>query len=685
MANDKIAAVPPMPPKGEMIPAQSLYMQQISLYRNTLAFGGTRNPSEIWACMKYNLPQTMAYYRELEEKDEDVGNALDGLKLSVMERSTSVLPANDKDSLAVDVKEFVEDQLTCVNFDEVLDCVLDAPGYGFSVQEMIFDTSEGQAQLMDINDCPQELFLFGDRWHPQIGQLELLDNPWASGGTPVPEQKFLIFSYRKRSRNRMGRPLLKEVFWPSWFKRNIQRLWVQFAEKGPGTAVVHYNDPDNESDRKRAVEIAQALIDNVAIAVPHGFEFEPEMLKIARAQDPKVYQAFFEKMQHSIMRRIQGETLTTFGSEDGRGSQAQGKTHADTFDTRSVSLSKAVMSVVNDQLVRPLVLWNYGPNAPMPRWMIETKTGEDLGNRLEIDMGLQSMGKKFTVGYISQRYDVPLAAGENGEDADDILVPAAGAAPQVKIADRSTATFAERQAEADNQAQMAQYDKLFAQLQGEAKGIFAQRVKEIAAKAAPKSLEFRDGWVEIDDHPVHFGPDGKVDMGRHGSERKPIEIDESGVHGATPKQAAFIDNLRDKIEEDAAKSLEDSQSRFERSKSVPVKEGYEETLRKSNEIRAADTLIQAATIHAMDALPTPANSKEASKMIDALQSGVSEIVKLHPDALKAYQDAVTRFGYSEPGTATKAVEGLHSTVIRSGSQIGGTVDSSKTLANLRKR
>jgi hypothetical protein len=45
--------------------------------------------------------------------------------------------------------------------------------------------------------------------------------------------------------------------------------------------------------------------------------------------------------------------------------------------------------------------------------------------------------------------------------------------------------FAERQAEAQLHEEMAQYDKLFAQLQGEAKGIFAQRVREIAATAVP--------------------------------------------------------------------------------------------------------------------------------------------------------------------------------------------------------
>jgi hypothetical protein len=40
-------------------------------------------------------------------------------------------------------------------------------------------------------------------------------------------------------------------------------------------------------------------------------------------------------------------------------------------------------------------------------------------------------------------------------------------------------------------AEMAQYDKLFEQLQGEAKGIFAARVREIASTAMPpKGVDF---------------------------------------------------------------------------------------------------------------------------------------------------------------------------------------------------
>jgi phage gp29-like protein len=483
MADEQAQAAPPLPPTGSIVSDRSLYLTEISLYRNALAFSGSRNPTAIWAAMVYNQPWTIAYYRELEDKDEDVANCLDSLKLSVLGRDRSVQPANDEDSRAVDTKEFIERQLAGFDFHNVLDCILDAPGYGFSVQEMNFDVSAGQASLMGIDDCPQELFLFGNRFYPQIGNLQFLDQPWASEGTEVPERKFLITTYRKRGRNRMGRPLLKSVFWPSWFKRNVQRLWLQFAEKGPGTAVVYYNDPDNPVEKQNAANIAQAIVDSTAIGVPQGFKIETELLKMARSQDPAVYERFFQAMQYSIARRILGETLTSFGNEGGTGAKAQGEVHADTLEERSIELCRAVETVINAQLVRPLVLWNFGPDAPMPRWCFDLEEEEDLVKRLGIDSGLQRMGKKFSVGYVVERYDAELAPGENPED---VLMPNISA-PQVNIQDRDTATFSEAEKQAHQE--MAEFDKLFDQLKAGADPVLADRAREIVNSTHPIQVQ----------------------------------------------------------------------------------------------------------------------------------------------------------------------------------------------------
>ena len=182
-------------------------------------------------------------------------------------------------------------------------------------------------------------------------------------------------------------------------------------------------------------------------------------------------------MQYAIARRVLGETLTTFGNEGGGGSKAQGDTHADTLEKKTVELCRGLMSTVNRQLVRPLVLWNFGPNAPMPTWAFDLEEDEDLAARIGIDSALQGMGVPMTVSYLTDRYDVPQAAIE-----DKIAVPGVNA-PSVAIRDSSAASFSEI---ADVvRDELDEYDRLFAGLKKESVGLYKARVKEIADAVQP--------------------------------------------------------------------------------------------------------------------------------------------------------------------------------------------------------
>ena len=89
------------------------------------------------------------------------------------------------------------------------------------------------------------------------------------------------------------------------------------------------------------------------------------------------------------------------------------------------------------------------------------------------------MGKQFTVGYISDRYDAPIAPDEK---PDSVLVPNVNA-PQVMISDRTTSTFGE--GEEDAKAELAEFDKLIAQLDAESTGIFKERIREVANAVKP--------------------------------------------------------------------------------------------------------------------------------------------------------------------------------------------------------
>jgi phage gp29-like protein len=156
------------------------------------------------------------------------------------------------------------------------------------------------------------------------------------------------------------------VFWPSWFKRQALRFWLRFAEKGPGTAAVMYPPGATDDEKQKALAAAEAIINTVAVAIPENFKLVKQLLTSARAQNPAVYEKLYAEMKYSIARRILGQTLTSFGNEGGTGAKSLGDVHAEVEDEISQELAKNFAAVMNDQVVKPLVLWNFGPKAPMP-------------------------------------------------------------------------------------------------------------------------------------------------------------------------------------------------------------------------------------------------------------------------------------------------------------------------------
>ena len=485
----EITTIPP-PPTGKIVNERVLQVLSTGFGSLNLArgFGGTSDPTQIWTAMLGNAPEAFNYYFDIEEKDDDVGGLLDTLKASVLGRKRTVLPANDSVE-AQRVAAFIEAQIKAIPaFHQVLHALLDGPGYGLSVAEIEFDVTAGQVGVLSIEDCLQECFAFAEqRWLPQIGPLRFLSNPYAATGELVPECKFLLFSYNPRKGNRFGRPLLRRAFFPSWFKRNAIRFWLRFAEKAPGTAAVKYPSGASEDEQKKALAAAEALIEKVAIAVPSNFELVEELLTSARSQNPAVYERLVQRNELAIARAILGETLTSHGSEGGAGSYSLGQVHQEIFRQRTIELSKALEAVINDQLVRRLVLWNFGPDAPMPRWKINTKDPDELSVRIKLDQILQSMGLQITENYARSMYGIPKPA-----EADQVLQPRPLQVPQTgggidvaspgDVPPRSNRQFADARGKDRARIDKDQGDlqRFMGQIRREAIEVYRTRVRQLA-------------------------------------------------------------------------------------------------------------------------------------------------------------------------------------------------------------
>ncbi len=477
---------PAPPPAGELVTPRIQFLNMGNRARLAAAFAGTANPTAVWQQMIDDSPQAFSYYRELEEKDDDVGSAIAEMKLSVTGRDLQVLPGDDS-QLALDAATFIQAQLDGLpDFGNSFDAILDAPFYGYSISEMIFDLSSGQVALLDIRDRPQELFCFAPMSYPQIGKLRLKEYYGAYDGTLVPEQKFITFTSRSRAGNRMGRALLRSVYWPSWFKRNVQTFWMRLAERGPGTAVVKHAQGASDSEKQEALAAAEALVESIAMAVPENFEVMEELLKGARSADPATYEKLYGMLESKIYRRIVGSTLTSHGSDGGKGTQALGNVHAAAKDQRSVELTMQVDAVLNRQLVRPLTLWNFGPACPMPKLQHDISNEEDLGKLITVYDTAQQMGLPIGKKHFYSRFGIDTPE-KNEETLDRPQAPAPPIATPAGPPDRPQFAAGAPQFSAEREAQVQQeitaFDTLFAQFKGESQKEYRDRIKQVADAA----------------------------------------------------------------------------------------------------------------------------------------------------------------------------------------------------------
>jgi phage gp29-like protein len=397
------------------------------------------NPSWVWEQLRWNPWLSMVVYEDLEEKDDQVAMCLDARKENVLAKSRRVLPAGDKrqdHKLAEFIEETLESYFDVqdgahIGFENVLYEALDAIGKGVAIGETIYGEAADRIFIKDVRFKPQHLFSFGEGRmaayststypYPQTGPLRLRPGIFGEGlssETPLPEKKFFVHSFRPRHGNRWGSPLLRKVFWLSWFKRAQVKNWLRYGEKGAGSVIARYNDGAGEAEQALALDAARAIFEESAVALPK--KFLVDNMEHVRQSMGSTYSEFVDDFcNNGIARVIRGQTLTSRGSEGG-GSRSLGEVHERGEARKTEVDSKSLMMAVNTRLVWPLTLMNFGPVARPPVWGINYETGKDLTEISNWLQRLWQMHVPIKRDFVYNTFQLP----EPGED-EEVLPPPA--------------------------------------------------------------------------------------------------------------------------------------------------------------------------------------------------------------------------------------------------------------------
>lgn len=276
---------------------------------------------------------------------------------------------------------------------DLMGSIMDAPFYGYSVMEVVWEQRDGLFLPARIVSKPKEWFAFTPN-----GEL-LLKTRSNRTGESVPAYKFLVARSRASYENPYGEKILSRCFWPVAFKKGGIKFWVTFAEKYGMPLMI------GKKPRSAKKEETEALADQLENMIQDAVGVIPDDSSVeiveasGKASSADVYERLANFMNASISKAVLGQTLTT---EVGKtGSYAASQTHEQVRGDLITEDTHLVEDTFNT-----LIGWiwelNFGSgNKPVFSLYEEEDVDKALAERDQI---LTNAGVKFTKSYFMKAY-----------------------------------------------------------------------------------------------------------------------------------------------------------------------------------------------------------------------------------------------------------------------------------------
>lgn len=280
-----------------------------------------------------------------------------------------------------------------IDLDILISGILDAPLYGMTPIEIIWEPSDSRIRITNLKCLPSRWFGFDDDNNPRFKSIY---NQWE--GVEVPFGKFVFARHYPTYDNPYGLRLLSRCFWPVALKKGGLKFWSVLAEKyGMPYLIGEYRQGAPLGEQQEMLNKLFQMVQDACAVIPSGGTVK--ILETASKASADIHKTLVETMNSEISKVVQGQTLTTeIGS---KGSFAAGKVHEGILDDFRQSDQKLVKTTIEE------IAWLYGqinaPGVPTPimTWQDEEDPKKDFAER---DKSLFDAGVKFSKAYYMRQY-----------------------------------------------------------------------------------------------------------------------------------------------------------------------------------------------------------------------------------------------------------------------------------------
>jgi len=340
----------------------------------------------------------MELFEEMEEKDPHLFSQLQTRKNAVTGLDFEVIPFSD-DEYDKKIAEFVKEEIESIeSMEDMFLDLLDAVGKGIATSEIIWENENDKHTIKDVKWRHQKKFFWDEN---DIFKVMTEEFP---NGIIVPENKFIVHRYKARSGHPSRAGTLRVVAWMYLFKNYDVKDWVAFCEVfGMPLRLGKYNPSASEEDKEALMKALVMLGTDAAGIIPDNTEIE--FKESAKTTSINVYESLARFCDEQMSKALLGQTLT---SDSGGGSFAQSKTHNEVRHDLTMADCKALAATVRRDLIRPLVLFNFGENKRIPYLRFDSEEAGDLKETVEIyDILVNKIGLRIASSHIYKKFGVP--------------------------------------------------------------------------------------------------------------------------------------------------------------------------------------------------------------------------------------------------------------------------------------
>jgi phage gp29-like protein len=389
----------------------------------------------------------MELFEEMEEKDTHLSAELLKRKNGVNCLDFDVIPYEERAKTSAyrkkkkvendKVTDFCRDVIFSMpSFEESLFDLLDAIGKGFACSWIKWEIDSGKAVISELKWIHQKRLTFANSLTPK---LMTDDNPMGEDIGP-----FAAVFHRHKARSgydtRAG--MIRVCAWMYLFKNYAIKDWVAFAEVfGMPLRLGKFDPGAGKEDKDALIAAIQSLGSDAAGIISKSTEIEfVEAVKGSSTEN--IYKSLSDFANTEMSKAVIGSTLTTDVGE--RGSYAAAKTHNDVRLDLVKSDCWSLANTIRNQILRPLVGYNFGWETPVPWFKFCLEEPEDLKALMEVYKGASEIGQPIAAEHVSERFGIALP-----EKGQTILTPSVGSTA-MKYSRRNSGALSLVKAKTDN-------------------------------------------------------------------------------------------------------------------------------------------------------------------------------------------------------------------------------------------